>query len=195
MGNFNQAYVLIKQNEGLYNPGGTGIKETYAGIDRGANPSWTGWKIIDSHKPATTSQMNLILAKDAALQADIVNFYVNNYFNPLKLAQVMDQNIVNNCLDCSVNQGVGIASKFMQMACNTVIQHVGEKIGLLVVDGIIGMKTIAIINALESELVYNEINTLRRNRYIDTANSNPSKKGWLKAWITRLTPYNHSLNI
>lgn len=187
MADFNKADQIRKANEGLYNPGGRGINETYAGIDRGANPNWPGWKIIDSHKPALVPQMNLALSLDKSLQISIINFYVVGYWNPLKLSQIVDQNIANNAYDCAVNQGVGIAAKFMQRACN------GLKIGLLVEDGLIGNKTLAAINSLDPELVFNEINNLRRDRYIDTANSNPDFKQWLKPWLKRLVPYNHSI--
>lgn len=199
MGNFTDADKIRKQNEGGYAFAGRGIAETYQGVDRIANPNAKIWPIIDVIKKAnpniTAKEMNLTLASNKEVQAYIINFYVTNYFNPLKLAQVIDQNIVNCAYDCSVNQGVGIAAKFMQMACNNVIQHIGAKISLLVVDGQVGIKTIGIVNALEAELVYNEMNSLRRNRYIDIANSNPDKRQWLKTWLQRLTPYNHSLVI
>lgn len=181
MADFNSADQIRKANEGLYNPGGRGIAETYAGIDRKANPNWHGWAVIDSHKPALTPAMNLALSHDKQLQADIINFYVNNYWNPLKLSQVVDQNIANNLYDCAVNQGVGIAAKFMQRAAGVPV------------DGIVGPKTLAVINLGNYENVYNEINKLRLERYINTANSNPDFKQWLPVWKRRLVPYNHNL--
>lgn len=188
MGNFSDAYKIVSVNEGLYNKGGVGISETYRGIDRKQNPNWKGWVIIDRYKPLDTAGMNLALSLNKDLQAEIISFYVNGYWNPIKLSQIIDQNICNTCLDCAINQGVGIAAKFMQCACNSL------KSGSLIVDGIIGNKTLTVINSLDPELVYNEINNLRRDRYIYTANSNPDFKQWLKVWLKRLTPYNHNLS-
>lgn len=192
MGNFNEAWNIVKQNEGGYNPG-IGTKETYMGIDRGANPSWSGWKIIDSLKPITTAAMNIKLSQNKEIQANIIKFYVDNYFNPLKLAQIIDQNVVNNLTDCSINQGTGIAAKFLQMACNASLIEVGDKSLPLVIDGAIGLKTITLANALPGESIYNHINLLRESRYRDTVVKNPSLKQWLPVWLKRLTPYNHNL--
>lgn len=79
MSDFILAYkVTILGNEGGYNPG-IGEKETYMGIDRGANPSWNGWKVIDTIKQnnpgLTTAKMNLLLSQNIALQSIIEKFY------------------------------------------------------------------------------------------------------------------------
>jgi hypothetical protein len=50
MADYTKAFkITIIGNEGGYNPG-IGEKETYMGIDRGANPHWPGWLIIDGIK-------------------------------------------------------------------------------------------------------------------------------------------------
>lgn len=187
MANFSDADQIRKANEGLYVAPSNSGAETYAGIDRGANPNWSGWVIIDKHKPALVPAMNLVLSHDKELQANIIQFYINNYWNSLKLSQIIDQNIANNAYDASVNMGVGIAAKFMQRACNAL------KSGVLIVDGIIGNQTLTIINSLNGEDVFNQLNELRKNRYIDIANADPNKRQFLKTWLARLTPYNHNL--
>jgi lysozyme family protein len=186
MANFTDAYKIIAQSEGGYLAPSKSVAETYKGIDRKANPNWPGWAKIDKLKPATTAALNLMLASDKELQADIINFYLVNYWNTLKLSQVVDQNIANTLADCSVNQGVGIAARFAQLACNKL----GRK---LAVDGQIGSLTLFAINNEPVEKLYNIINELRRDRYIDTANNNPELRQWLKGWLKRLVPYNHDL--
>lgn len=105
MATFADADRIRKANEGLYNPGGKGILETYAGIDRGANPKWSGWPIIDALKPRSTTAMNNALAVNKLLQEAIIKFYAANYWTPLRLSEIKDQQLANNIYDCSVNQG------------------------------------------------------------------------------------------
>jgi hypothetical protein len=187
MASFNDADQIRKANEGLYAPKTSAMSETYAGIDRSANPNWSGWAIIDKHKPALVPAMNLALSHEKELQAKIIKFYLDNYWNPLKLSQIIDQNVANCAYDASVNMGLGIAAKFMQRACNAL------KSGALIVDGIIGNQTLTVINSLNGEDVYNQLNELRRDRYIDIANAEPNKRQFLKTWLARLKPYNHNL--
>ena len=118
MADFLTAYAItILKNEGGYNPG-TGEKETYRGIDRGANPDWLGWRIIDVYKRdnpgANTAKMNVILSQNNALQIYIQKFFKADYWDVVNLDQVTDQQLANNLFDCSVNQGEGMARKFMQ---------------------------------------------------------------------------------
>jgi lysozyme family protein len=125
MANFELAFrKTVVGNEGGYNPG-IGEKETYMGVDRGANPDWSGWKIIDNIKRATPgisdAKMNINLAQNAQLQVNIKAFYKAGYWDTVCLDQVTDQQLANNLFDCSVNQGEGRARRFMQIACNYVI--------------------------------------------------------------------------
>lgn len=191
MADFNLTWPKIKDNEGGYNPGDKTINETYMGIDRGYNPKWEGWKIIDSLKPRSTTAMNTALRSNIPLQSAITKFYKINYWDTVRLSDINDQQVADNLMDCSVNQGTGISTRNMQFACNGVIMHEGMKLTPLIVDGAIGAKTLAMVNILPSELVFNEINTLRRNRYLDIANKNPNKKVWLKTWLNRLVAYKH----
>lgn len=199
MGNFKDADVIRKQNEGGYAFASPNMAETYQGVDRIANPHAEIWTTIDQIKKdnptITVRQMNSVLASNKGVQAYIINFYINNYFNPLKLAQIVDQNIVNNAYDASVNMGVITAGKFMQISANEVILDLQLKTTPLIVDGVIGLKSVTLINSLEAELVYNALNDIRRKKYNQIVVSNPGKRQFLKTWLARLVPYNHNLVI
>jgi lysozyme family protein len=172
MADFLTSFEITMKSEGGYNPG-TGERETYKGIDRGANPNWSGWAIIDSLKPKSVHDMNEALSLNANLQSQIQSFYKFNYWDVLQLDKVNDQQIANNLADCSINQGSGIAAKFMQIACGVTV------------DGIIGPQTIGAINSGNAEDIYNSINTLRKSRYSITKNF----AQWGHSWLGRLIPY------
>jgi lysozyme family protein len=188
MADFIKAFkITILGNEGGYNPG-IGEKETYMGIDSGATPHWDGWKIIDqvkSNPGISIHKMNLLLNSDNALQQNIHNFYQINYWNPLKLNQVNDQQIANNLFDCSVNQGEGLARKLMQLACNSVIAFSQTTAKPLVIDKQIGSVTLSAINALPAAKIYAAIDAERQASYrMDSGYAE-----WGKVWEKRLIPY------
>lgn len=189
MSDFILAYkVTILGNEGGYNPG-IGEKETYMGIDRGANPSWNGWKVIDTIKQnnpgLTTAKMNLLLSQNIALQSIIEKFYKTNYWDTVNLDNVKDQQLANNLFDCAVNQGDGMARKFMQAACNYVITALKIGIKPLVLDRVIGKLTLSVFNNLPAAMLNVEINAEREASY----RSDKGYTEWGKVWERRLKQY------
>lgn len=191
MAKYNLAFAkTITGNEGGYNPG-IGEKETYMGIDRGANPHWSGWPIIDLVKRSSpglsTSKMNVILSQNISLQANIVSFYKANYWDTVNLDNVNDQQLANNLFDCSVNQGEHLARKFMQIACNYVMETMKISLSIkpLEIDCAIGKLTISCFNALPPAALNAEINAEREASY----RTDRGYAQWGKVWERRLLPY------
>jgi lysozyme family protein len=189
MADFIKAYkITILGNEGGYNPG-IGEKETYMGIDRGANPTWSGWAVIDAVKQnnpgLSIAKMNLLLSQNIALQSNIEKFYKANYWDTVNLDNVKDQQLANNLFDCSVNQGEGLARKFMQIACNYVIAALKVPVKPLVLDKIIGKLTLAVFNSLPAASLNTEINAERETSY----RSDKEYTEWGKVWERRLKQY------
>lgn len=189
MADFTIAYkITILGNEGGYNPG-VGEKETYRGIDRGANPQWSGWPIIDDLKRnnpnLSVGKMDILLSQNIALQANIEKFYKANYWDTVNLDSVTDQQLANNLFDCSVNQGEGRAQRFMQIACNYVITSQKSTIKPLVIDGQIGQATLLAFNSLSPTMLNAEINLEREASYRTDAGYTE----WAKVWAKRLIPY------
>jgi len=189
MADFKQAFkITVLGNEGGYNPG-IGEKETYMGIDRGANPTWKGWINIDVIKKnnphLTTSKMNVLLSQNINLQSNIEQFYKTNYWDTVNLDSVKDQQLANNLFDCSVNQGEGTARRFMQLACNYVIAAVKVAIKPLTIDGNVGKLTLAVFNSLPSDKLNAEINAEREASY----RSDKGYASWGKVWEHRLKQY------
>ncbi|WP_461451068.1 glycosyl hydrolase 108 family protein [Mucilaginibacter sp.] len=189
MADFIKAYkITILGNEGGYNPG-IGEKETYRGIDRGANPKWDGWQIIDPIKKnnpgLNIAKMNLLLAQNLLLQNNIERFYKTNYWDTISLDHVNDQQLADNLFDCSVNQGEGMARKFMQVACNYVMFSAQSGIKPLLTDKKIGPATLDAFNALPPKLLNSEINAEREASYRQDAGF----AEWGKVWQKRLINY------
>jgi lysozyme family protein len=189
MADFIKAFkITILGNEGGYNPG-IGEKETYKGIDRGANPDWSGWKVVDAikttHEDATTKQINTLLAANIPLQSNIASFYKVNYWDTINLDKVNDQQLADNLFDCSVNQGEGLARKFMQLACNYVMAAVKVAITPLAIDGKIGALTLAVFNSLPAAQLNANINAEREASY----HTDSEYAEWGKVWEKRLVTY------
>lgn len=189
MADFTEAYkITILQNEGGYNPG-KGEKETYRGIDRGANPNWKGWQIVDACKKANLGiseiKLNLLLSQNNALQLNIQLFYKKNYWDVISLDKVSDQQLANNLFDCSVNQGSGMAAKSMQVACNYTIEVTKSSIKELAVDKNIGLATLDAFNSLPALRLNTEINAEREASYRTDA----GYAQWGKVWAKRLLTY------
>ncbi|WP_158993476.1 glycosyl hydrolase 108 family protein [Mucilaginibacter sp. L196] len=189
MADFGIAFrITILGNEGGYNPG-IGEKETYRGIDRGANPGWAGWKIVDVYKrdnPGTSeAKLNVLLSQNNALQLNIQQFYKEGYWDVVNLDKAIDQQLANNLFDCSVNQGEGMARKFMQLACNQVMTYTHSTLKMLVVDRVIGPATLAAFNSLPPADLMQEINVERLNSYKLDAGWNE----WNHVWEKRLLNY------
>jgi lysozyme family protein len=172
MADFLIADAITQKTEAGYSNNGSEA-ETAMGIDRGQNPNWSGWSIVDALKPDTDANITHKLFNDPDFMAKVHGFFKANYWDVLKLDEVNDQQIANNLFDCSINQGSGIAARFMQSAAG-VIQ-----------DGIVGQQTLNGVNNGDAEAIYNQINAMRKARYENTHGF----AQWGHSWLSRLIPY------
>lgn len=185
MANFKIAEKETGRFEGLYanNPADNG-GETYAGIARKFWPKWDGWLAIDKIKKLygiSAKIINSYASKNAELSESISDFYKSNFWDSLKLDAVTDQQLANSVYDFGVNSGTDRAAKTLQNAANDT--------GLvtLVVDGKIGAKTIAAINALNPLNLHTNYNRRRTMFYNSIAKG--SQAQFLKSWLSRVKPY------
>jgi hypothetical protein len=83
MADFNLFWPILHKNEGYYSndPLDSG-GETWEGISRKNNPSWSGWPIIDSYK--VLSSFPEILKQDIILQSKVIQFYKSSEWDPIK---------------------------------------------------------------------------------------------------------------
>jgi lysozyme family protein len=188
MADFTRYFPILLANEGGYchdaqDPGG----ETYRGIARGANPQWGGWPAIDAAKArlglkspvprASWSSLNKALLVDAPLAASINKFYKAAYWNPLCLDDVACQCLAEQLADHGVNAGPARPAKMLQYLLSS------EFGTALVVDGKIGPRTIAVLNAVNREAFYQRFVAMRQAFYQYRAGKyTPAEAAALAPW-------------
>ncbi len=115
MAEFEIAYHKTNGHEGgyVFDPDDRG-GETYGGISRRWHPGWMGWRLIDqtkrnypgSYKDEINSDPRLLKMKRA--------FYKVNYWNPLRLSEINNQEIANQIYDMSINSGISNGVKLAE---------------------------------------------------------------------------------
>ena len=173
MANINEAFQkIIIPVEGFYsnNKNDSG-GETVWGIARRKNPTAAIWTLVDGYKKIPGFPENMRC--DCALRNLVILFYKQNYWDNLKLDKLDDQNIANELFDIAVNCGAGIAAVFLQRVLN-VFNHQGKDYADLIVDGVIGSKTISTLNDhCNPAKILKALNALQGERYIALCEANP----------------------
>lgn len=192
MASYGIAKKKTARNEGLWadNPADSG-GETWAGIARKSHPQWKGWSIIDGEKrvigkaPAYTSsyyaawvrKLNATLIKLPLLSKFTDDFYRANYWDAYRLNEVQNQDVADWMYDHVVNAG-GRGAMWVQEALN----HLGAT---LAVDGDLGIKSIAAINAAEPAALLEAMTDVAAYYRLDRAAANPSQIQFLPSWLRR----------
>lgn len=162
MAEFLPAFERMIVNEGGYvlhtvkdDRGGA----TYAGIARNFHPSWQGWKFIDQGETPP---------------AELVRqFYRSNFWAPLRLDEINEQEVAGNIFDFGVNAGLSTAAKLAQLVAGTTP------------DGKIGSKTIAALNAINPDLFVARYALAKIARYRDIVVKNRTQQRFLVGWLNR----------
>ena len=201
MTEFQLAYRKTMNHEGLYsdNPRDRG-GETCMGISRNNWPDWEGWIHIDFLKKYKKTEAELVIAlqnynelKDLAEQ-----FYRDNFWKKLRLDEFDSALVCSELFDQAVNLGVHAASKHIQRALN-LLNNNQKHYKDLVVDGIIGLKTIDAFRAYmntasiagrsrerNSRTIVKILNALQFERYSSNCESDPTQKAFLYGWLNRV---------
>ena len=185
MASFPQAYALTAKVEGGYanNPNDRGGM-TYAGVARNFWPKWSGWPIIDKLRTAGGFPRNL--AASPELQAAVLAFYKENFWDVLNLDKVTSQAIANEVYDSAVNCGTAKAGVWLQRAVN-VTNAGGTKAPDVLPDGSVGRDTLAALNSHKAPLlVLKALNILQGAHYITIAEGNKSQEQFINSWFSRV---------
>lgn len=73
--------------------------ETYRGISRRKNPSWSGWRVVDMHKPLKHNQ------QISSLEESVREFYYQNYFLSVGLNSLSSVKVALTIFDFYCNGG------------------------------------------------------------------------------------------
>lgn len=139
--------------------------------DRGGK---TTWGIIEeeAREFGYTGDMK-DLTKDFAK-----NIYLKKYYLGNKLDKILNDKVALSIFDWAVNSG-GRGIKKAQIIANRFGAN-------LVIDGIVGKKTLEAINAIDPKMFLNEYHEMQRTFYKNLAARDSSQEGFLKGWLNRV---------
>lgn len=123
MANFNEEFnELILIEGGYVNDFDDSGGETYLGISRKNNPSWIGWKTIDSIKNQYgTSGITKRLKANISLTESAKALYKERYWDIMDLDDIPSQAIAHQMFDTAVNCGVSRAINFAQQVIGMTV--------------------------------------------------------------------------
>ena len=176
MADFDIAYKITAKWEGGYvnDPDDSG-GETYAGISRKNWPKWEGWPHVDRLKGRVASSWNLNASRTIdmrPLNDAVLSFYKTNFWDKIKGDQINNQSIANMLYDWYVNSGYH------------AIKSIQEVVGAYP-DGVIGPKTIHLINSGGQEEIFNSLRVARLKFYDNIVKNRPTQRKFLDGWRNR----------
>lgn len=186
MADFNIAYKKTMKIEGGYaNDENDSGGETWKGIARNYHPNWAGWAIVDSYKNKPGFEANLYASQ--TLQRLVLEFYKNEFWDVMKLDEIVSQEITDEMFDTGVNMNHLIAVEFLQRALNATNKN-QKDYSDLIIDGRIGPKTITAVNRHPRiSQVLKLLNCQQGVRYMDIARNNPVQEKFMTSWLSRVT--------
>lgn len=113
MADFSTAFNRTEKNEGKdiwTKVDGDSGGETWSGISRKANSSWSGWKILDQIKNKKNGQK----ISTPELEDYKQSLYRTNYWNPIWGDKINNQKVANDLYDTGVNMGPSTSIKLSE---------------------------------------------------------------------------------
>src|SRR5690349_15669045 len=159
MADFKPAFAFVLQHEDSTRSG----KVT---VDLGGR---TRFGIAEKFHPDLPEEFFTGLAEDALAEAERIE--EREYWVAMRLAEVEDQNVANKLFDMAVNMGVRQAAVYAQRAINALVAvdaRVAE-------DGVIGPRTLAVINAADPIAYYQLLREFSGAFYRHLAAVNPAQ--------------------
>src|SRR5258708_6271440 len=108
--------------------------------------------------------------------------YKHDYWDPMRLGEIANQNLANKLMDMGINMGTHQAGHLVQRALNALVSSSG---GVLVEDGKIGDHTITAINAADPIQLHHILAEISKKFYPHIPSNNPPKPPHLNGWLKR----------
>ena len=159
----------------------------------------TRFGIAGKFHPELTEEFFSGPADEALKQAEEI--MRSDYWQPMRLDEIRNQNVAAKIFDMAVNMGVHQAAVYAQRAANGMItaqvvlppsaaSENGVAQALLPVyslaeDGVLGNKSLAAFNALDPIRYYQLLCDFSRQHYIHVASINPAQATNLQGWLKR----------
>ena len=147
---------------------------TYMGIYEVAHPQWEGWSIIKQEfSKSEMSKASSKLYYNNELNELVIKFYKKEFWDKMRLDEVISQNTAEELFVFGVNAGIPSAVKAAQ------------KVVGVSVDGVIGSKTISALNSFDEKLFSSEYDKEEINHYESLVAKNPAFKVYINGWRNR----------
>jgi len=141
--------------------------------DAGDRGGQTRWGISKRSYP-TVDVLNLTLEQAKQI-------YLRDYWRPLRLDQVRDQNVAAEIFEQAVNFGLRGAAQNLQSALNYLGLGVRR-------DGSVGPETLAAVNQLkDAKALLKTLNGVQLMRYFEIVSADPAQKRFARGWLRRVS--------
>ncbi|MFQ5607492.1 MAG: glycoside hydrolase family 108 protein [Candidatus Zixiibacteriota bacterium] len=189
MAEFARAFEIVQSHEGGYafdplDRGG----ETYKGVSRQNHPLWRGWALIDRMR--SDPAFHASLENSAELKSEVLSFYREKYWNPLRGSELPCQHLADALFDSAVNLGLTRTVRLLQRSLNALNRNAALYEDL-VEDGVFGPRTVAALSTClandPSRLLLTCLNIQRGMHYIELMRRRPDQERFARGWLSRLT--------
>lgn len=159
MANFRKAIEIVLKHEGGYvnDPLDAG-GETNFGISKRSYP-------------------NLNIKRLTRQEA--IDIYKRDFWDKNRLEEIKSDDVATKLLDTIVNIGASPNAKIVQRVCNILT---GSRLN---VDGIMGTKTLTLVNTIDEQKFLEQFRELQELHYRKIVLKNPSQKKFLEGWLVR----------
>lgn len=146
--------------------------ETYGGISRVSNPTWSGWAKIDFEK----HRLNVDRLKNGwkviGMDKDVENWY-RDLWNKYKLSNLVSQDIANLVFDFMVNSGPGNVERVVGPIVNA------KKLSTI----------LELLNTGDLKKLHDQIKAARASFLKAIVERDPSQAKFLKGWLNRVNSF------
>ncbi len=105
--------------------------------------------------------------------------YYHRWWLKYRYERITNLTVATKVVDLAINMGANRAHKVVQRAVNHVYP------GLLVVDGILGVKSLVAINHMPEKVLMDEIRLEAKEYYLSLVERNPKLNVFINGWLRR----------
>lgn len=182
---FNELFDGVIKHEGYYaNVTGDRGGETYMGVARNLHPKWSGWTIIDAYKKIHGEIRRNTKIDNTELTELVKDFYKYTFYDNCRIGSINNGSIQEIIFDWCVNSGHW-GSRGVQRVLNQFFKSD------LKMDGVIGKRTLSIINSCEARALFDAIKEARI-RYYYTISKRGQNHKFLNGWLKRVESFEYA---
>jgi len=186
---FDTALRKTLEHEGGYaNISGDRGGETYMGISRKFHPDWQGWHIVDKVKNEYGGRLpRNFKINNPVLDKLVKDYYKRVFWDRIHLDEIQNSSLQELIFDFYVNSEKSGIKVIQSVLRNQFNQNI-------IIDGIIGAKTIAAINRCKASELFDAIKEARIYFYKQIAQRGDNAK-FLRGWLHRAYSFNYVASI